>query len=308
MHKKPIIALLGPTATGKTHLALELAGKYPLKIISVDSAMIYKHMNIGTGKPSTTELAHVPHALIDILDPNESYSAADFRKDALQCIEMSHKENKIPLLVGGTMLYFNALMKGLAVLPKADIHIRRQLQSELENHGLKKMHARLCKVDPNAAAHIYPNDPQRVLRALEVYAITGQPITSLWQAQPLLSEKYSILEVGIFPHDRDKLHTDIAKRFQHMLQVGFVDEVSRLRARADLSLNCPSMRAVGYRQIWQYLEGEFDYDSMQENALAATRQLAKRQMTWLRQWQDIQYVTECKAGAKLIQKFVLGTH
>lgn len=296
---REVVMLLGPTASGKTQLAIDLVQRYPFEIISVDSAMIYKYMDIGTGKPNKEELILAPHHLIDILEPTQSYSVADFRKDALKLITEIHARNKIPLLVGGTMLYFNALIHGIADLPEANLEIRRQLEQEANSVGLTKMHLRLAEVDSVSAERIHPNDPQRLLRALEIYQITGKPMSELWQNQTALIENYEVTQLGIFPDDRALLHSAIAKRFQEMLKKGFVDEVQNLRERGDLTINLPSMRSVGYRQIWQYLEGLYDYTTMQEKAVAATRQLAKRQLTWLRHWDNLQ----CFATAEDLKTF-----
>lgn len=301
---REVIMLLGPTASGKTQLAMDLVQHYPLEIISVDSAMIYKQMDIGTGKPTKEELALAPHHLIDLLEPTQSYSAADFRKDALKLIAEIHERNKIPLFVGGTMLYFNALIHGIADLPEADLTIRKQLEQEAATMGLSKMHARLVELDPVSAKRIHPNDPQRLLRALEVYQLTGKSMSELWQNQTALIENYKVTQLAIFPEDRALLHRAIADRFQMMLQKGFVAEVQNLRERGDLNINLPSMRCVGYRQVWQYLDGVDDYPTMQEKAIAATRQLAKRQLTWLRHWDNLQ----CFATAQDLKTFFMNLY
>ncbi len=286
--KLPIITLMGPTASGKTRLAIELVQKYPLEIVSVDSAMIYETMDIGTGKPSKTELEKAPHQLIDFLDPAKSYSAFDFCQDALKCVEKIHQNHKIPLLAGGTMMYFDALIHGIAPLPAANANIRKSLNEEAHTHGLNKLHQRLKKVDAKSAELIHPNDPARIIRALEVYEITGQPLSYLKTRRTPLSHHYEVIQLAIFPEDRKNLHQDIETRFLQMLKQGLVDEVKTLKAREDLSENMPSMRSVGYRQVWQYLEGAFDETTMVDKAVAATRQLAKRQMTWLRSWPEVQ--------------------
>lgn len=280
-----IICLLGPTASGKTNLALALTKYLPIEIISVDSALIYRGMDIGTAKPDATILQSVPHHLINTHDPIEAYSAADFCRDVEQLIPAIIARKKIPLLVGGTMLYFRSLWQGLAILPPADPLIRQQIDTRAATEGWETLHNELKKVDPDAAARIHPNDPQRIQRALEVYYITGQPLSSFFTQNQ--TTPYAILKLAIAPHDRALLHQRIANRFDQMLNQGFVTEVEALRARGDLSLALPSMRAVGYRQVWEYLDGNYDYDTMREKAIVATRQLAKRQLTWLRSFDDV---------------------
>jgi len=277
---------MGPTAAGKTDLAIELVERLPLEIISVDSAMIYKGMDIGTAKPDAEVLARAPHRLIDFLDPAEAYSAARFCADAVREIEDIARAGKIPLLVGGTMMYFRSLLQGLAQLPAADERIRAELAAEAQALGWQEMHRQLAAVDAVAAARIHPNDPQRIGRALEVYRLTGVPLTQwLQQAPPALP--YQPLLLGLVVSERGVLHARIAARFEHMLETGLVEEVARLRARDDLDINKPAIRAVGYRQVWQYLNGELDYTEMREKGIAATRQLAKRQLTWLRSMPDL---------------------
>lgn len=290
---------MGPTASGKTALALELAEHHNCEIISVDSALIYREMDIGTAKPSAEELARGPHRLIDIRDPRESYSAADFRSDCLREIEQIISMGKTPLLVGGTMLYFKALLEGLSPLPSADEGIRAQIQQEAEQQGWQMLHQELARIDPVSAARIHPNDPQRLARALEVYRISGKSLTELTQSKsPELS--YDVVQFAIAPQERKTLHGLIETRFMQMLQAGFTDEVAKLKQRGDLHLDMPSMRCVGYRQCWQYLEGEFDHDTMVEKAVAATRQLAKRQLTWLRGWPELNWL-ESGAQGNIVQ-------
>lgn len=290
---------MGPTASGKTALALELAEHHNCEIISVDSALIYRGMDIGTAKPSAEELARGPHRLIDIRDPCESYSAADFRSDCLREIEQIVNMGKTPLLVGGTMLYFKALLEGLSPLPSADEAIRAQIQQEAEQLGWQVLHQELARIDPVSAARIHPNDPQRLGRALEVYRISGKSLTELTQEKsPELP--YDVVQFAIAPQERKTLHGLIETRFMQMLQAGFSDEVAKLKQRGDLHLDMPSMRCVGYRQCWQYLEGEFDHDTMVEKAVAATRQLAKRQLTWLRGWPELNWL-ESGAQGNLVQ-------
>lgn len=278
----PAIFVMGPTAAGKTDLALNLHRKLPCDLISVDSALVYKGMDVGAAKPSPEELQQTPHRLIDILDPTEAYSAARFREDALAAMAEITSAGRIPLLVGGTMLYFRALEQGLAELPAADEQVRARLDAEMEQQGLAAMHQRLQQVDPDSAARIHPNDPQRIQRALEVYEITGQTMTELHAQAARDKFPYRLAKLIIAPEDRAILHKRIEKRFKLMLEQGFLDEVASLRARGDLDLSLPSMRAVGYRQVWEYLDGQYDYDEMVYRGVVATRQFAKRQFTWLR--------------------------
>lgn len=280
---------MGPTASGKTALAIDMATQHNCEIISVDSALIYRGMDVGSAKPSEQELAIAPHRLIDILDPSESYSAADFRRDALAAIEDIIARGKTPLLVGGTMMYFKALLDGLSPLPGADEAIRKQILLQAEAQGWESLHQELCEIDPVAGQRIHPNDPQRLSRALEVYRISGKTMTELTQTKSA-ALPYDVVQFAIAPNDRKVLHGLIAKRFNIMLEQGFIDEVATLKARGDLHLDLPSMRCVGYRQCWQYLDNEFDHATMVEKATAATRQLAKRQLTWLRSWPDLQWL------------------
>jgi tRNA dimethylallyltransferase len=278
----PAVFLMGPTASGKTDLAVELAQHFPFALISVDSALVYRGMDIGTAKPDPATLQRAPHRLIDILDPSESYSAAQFRADALREMQQIYRQGQIPLLVGGAMLYFRALQQGLSVLPSADPAVRADLSAQLASAGLAVLHERLARLDPVAAARIHPHDTQRILRALEVYVITGRSMTELYTRQHDESLVYKIVKMVLAPVDRQLLHQRIEQRFQRMLAQGFVAEVERLRRRGDLNLDKPSMRAVGYRQVWEYLEDQSDYPEMCRRVLAATRQFAKRQLTWLR--------------------------
>lgn len=278
-----IICLMGPTAVGKTDLAVRLVEEFPCEIISVDSAMVYRGMDIGTAKPTADILARAPHALIDIKDPADAYSAAEFCVDAQQCIEGILARNKIPLLVGGTMMYFRALQFGLANLPSADEKIREALFAEGQTLGWPTLHARLALVDPLAASRIHPHDVQRIQRALEIYQLSGKTMSSQHNEESLL-QKYSLVNVGILCDDRAELHRRIEQRFAEMLAQGFIDEVQTLFARGDLNEQTPSMRSVGYRQVWQYLANKLSFAEMQLRATIATRQLAKRQMTWLRHW------------------------
>ena len=283
-----VLCLMGPTAAGKTALAEAIADRIPVDLISVDSALIYRGMDIGTGKPDAAELARYPHALIDICDPLESYSAARFRDDALALIARAHGRGRVPLLVGGTMLYFKALIEGIAELPDADPAVRARLEQEREQLGLNALHERLRQLDPVAAERIHPNDPQRLLRALEVIAVTGEPMSALWQKAAGAPAPYRFMQVGLLP-DRAWLHQRIAIRFDAMLAAGLLAEVERLRSRGDLQPDLPSMRCVGYRQAWDWLDARdrgqpLPLAELRERGLAATRQLAKRQYTWLRGW------------------------
>ncbi|MBZ6073950.1 tRNA (adenosine(37)-N6)-dimethylallyltransferase MiaA [Aeromonas schubertii] len=284
------IFLMGPTASGKTDLAIALTRVLPCDIISVDSALIYREMDIGTAKPSAAELAAAPHRLIDILDPSQSYSAADFRRDALREMAEIAGRGRIPLLVGGTMLYFKALLEGLSPLPSADPEVRRQLEEEAERLGWQALHDELSRVDPVAGARIHPNDPQRLTRALEVYRVSGKTLTELTRIQGE-ALPYRVSQFAIAPEERSELHRRIELRFDLMLQGGLEEEVRRLLERGDLTPDLPSIRCVGYRQMWDYLIGEVGYDEMRYRGIVATRQLAKRQMTWLRGWPDVTWLT-----------------
>ena len=297
---KKIIFLMGPTASGKTPLAVSLVQQLPLDIISVDSAMIYRGMDIGTAKPTADILKIAPHRLIDIVEPNESYSAGRFREEALREIEDIIVAGKTPLLVGGTMMYFRILMQGMAALPRADESIRAAIKARADQSSWAALHAELANVDPKAAARIHANDAQRISRALEVFQLTGTPITTLQQEATSPLAGFQIEQFAITPSDRAILHDRIAKRFDAMLEEGFMDEVKKLYARGDLTTVMPSVRSVGYRQAWSYLEGEIDFDTMREQAIAATRQLAKRQLTWLRSWPDIAWLNS--GGEGLVER------
>ncbi len=279
----PIVCLMGPTASGKTELAVDLVETLPMDIISVDSVMVYREMDIGSAKPDDEMLARAPHRLIDICDPSEAYSAARFRDDALREMAVIVAQDRIPLLVGGTMLYFRSLLNGLSALPQADPEIRSRLEAEAEIEGWFSLHRRLVEVDPAAAARIHPNDPQRIQRALEVYELTGSPLSELQQSQQTdQALPYRIIKLAVAPADRTVLHERIAQRFELMLQAGLIAEVEALQQRGDLNQDMPAIRAVGYRQVWEYLGGGLDYNEMVERGIIATRQLAKRQFTWLR--------------------------
>ena len=285
MNKAKIISLMGPTASGKTAFAMELYDRYPIDIISVDSALIYRGMDIGSAKPTKQEQQKYPHKLIDICDPAESYSAANFRHDAIEEIEKSLSNGRTPLLVGGTMLYFKALIEGLSPLPAADSDIRQQIEEKANKLGWQAIHEELKKVDPVSAQRIHPNDPQRLNRALEVYLISGKSLTELTQESGE-ALPYDIMQLAIMPEDRAELHQRIEQRFLQMLDQGFEEEVKTLMLRSDLHTNLPSIRCVGYRQMWEYLNGDISYDEMVFKGICATRQLAKRQITWLRGWKQ----------------------
>jgi len=285
--KPAAIFLMGPTASGKTELAVRLGERFSLELISVDSALVYRGMDIGTAKPDAATLKRAPHRLLDIRDPAESYSAAEFRRDALLEMSRISKSGHVPLLVGGTMLYFRALIGGLARMPAASAVLRRRLEAEAGQVGWARMHERLAELDPTAAARIHPHDPQRIQRALEVIELSGRKLSELQQEHQRQQEShcaYRILSLVVCPSSRQTFH--------HMLQRGFIEEMKRLRARGDLHPDLPSMRCVGYRQAWRYLEGAIDLPEMSRQAIVATRRLAKRQLTWLRQqegalWYDL---------------------
>ncbi len=277
----PLHCLMGPTAAGKTGLALWLAERFPIEIVSVDSAQVYRGMDIGTAKPDPALRARLPHHLIDLRDPAEAYSAAEFRADALAAIRDIRRRGRLPLLVGGTRLYFLALLEGLSDLPPADPELRARLTAEAGELGWPALHRRLAAGDARTAARLHPNDGQRIQRALEVLELTGRPL-SLWTGSTLPSPGAAAREWIVAPADRARLHQQIAGRFQQMLAAGLVEEVEKLRRRPDLDLQCAAMRAVGYRQVWQHLEGCFPREAMVERAVAATRQFAKRQFSWLR--------------------------
>jgi tRNA dimethylallyltransferase len=287
-------ALLGPTASGKSALALRLAERYPIEIVSVDSAQVYRGMDIGTAKPGAAERARVPHHLVDLVNPDERYSAGRFRADALRVIVEILERKKIPLLVGGTMLYYRTLVAGLDALPSADAQARMAINEEAERRGWPALHAELSRVDPEAARRIMPNDAQRIQRALEVYRITGQPISSLQQGGNA-ALPFSIAAYALLP-ERPDLHQRIEARFDAMLRNGLVEEVEKLKQTCPLSAELPSMRAVGYRQVWCFLEGEIGERALREQGIAATRQLAKRQITWLRRLPGLESAHKLEAA------------
>ncbi len=293
------ILLMGPTAAGKTDLAVELAARYPLEVISVDSALVYRGMDIGTGKPSPEVLARCPHHLIDILDPSEAYSAGQFVRDASRLIADIHTRGRVPLLVGGTMLYFRALLRGIAEMPKADPQFRADLDSRATQLGWPALHAELAQRDPVVAARIGPNDAQRIQRALEVMHLTGQPMSVVQaQARPPLP-KVRFTAIGLSPADREVLYARIEARFHHMLAAGFLDEVRRLYARGDLHAELPAIRAVGYRQLWQHLAGDCSLQEAVQQGILATRHLARRQLVWMRSEPALQWVDSAASDALL---------
>jgi tRNA dimethylallyltransferase len=280
-------ALLGPTASGKSSLAMALAERLPIEIVSMDSAQVYRGLDIGTAKPSASERARVPHHLIDLLDPDRSYSTGRWRADAVAAVREILSRGKIPLVVGGTMLYYRALIGGLDALPQADAQVRGEINAEAASRGWPALHAELERVDPKSARRIAPGDTQRIQRALEVWRLTGKPLSAL-QGHTRGALPFALKAFALVPAERDALHERIAQRFDAMLKAGLVEELETLRARYRLTPGMPSMRAVGYRQVWEYLEGEVGADAMREGAVAATRQLAKRQLTWLRALPDLE--------------------
>ncbi|ELY2781843.1 tRNA (adenosine(37)-N6)-dimethylallyltransferase MiaA [Cronobacter turicensis] len=283
------IFLMGPTASGKTALAIRLRQTLPVELISVDSALVYKGMDIGTAKPDAHELSQAPHRLLDIIDPAQAYSAADFRRDALKEMADIVAAGRIPLLVGGTMLYFKALLEGLSPLPSADPTVRAEIERQAAEQGWDALHRKLQEIDPVAAQRIHPNDPQRLSRALEVFFISGKTLTELTQTSGE-ALPYQVHQFAIAPASRELLHQRIEQRFHQMLASGFEAEVRALFARGDLHTDMPSVRCVGYRQMWSYLAGEISYDEMVYRGICATRQLAKRQMTWLRGWEGVHWL------------------
>ncbi|MBV7434355.1 tRNA (adenosine(37)-N6)-dimethylallyltransferase MiaA [Cardiobacteriaceae bacterium TAE3-ERU3] len=279
--RAPVLCIFGPTASGKTDLAMQLADQYPCDLISVDSAQIYRHMNIGSAKPDVDTLARYPHALIDILEPEESYSAANFADDATQLIELAHKNKRLPILVGGTMLYYHALFGGLADLPASDPAIRTAIEQRITEDGLEPLYQYLISIDQYAADKLTPNDRQRIIRFTELLETTGKTPSELFEQQRTSRPSWPTLSIGLEPA-RDALHRRIAERFHIMIDAGFIDEVAELRNRPHLTAEHPSMRAVGYRQLWAYLDGAHSRNEAIELGIIATRQLAKRQITWMR--------------------------
>ena len=292
--RPPAILLMGPTASGKTALACQLSERFPLELVSVDSALVYRGLDIGSAKPDAATLARYPHRLIDIRDPEQAYSAGEFRDDALREMAQITAAGRVPLRVGGTGLYFRALTRGFSDLPTADAQLRARLQAQLQVHGLAALHSRLAALDPAAAARIRPGDTQRVLRALEVIELSGRPLSELQQGGE--RAPYRFLKLALVPAERAPLHARIAARFEQMLREGLVEEVRGLRARPGLHADLPSMRAVGYRQVWQYLDGEFALAELRDRGVFATRQLAKRQITMLRAELDARWLDPERGG------------
>lgn len=291
------IFLMGPTAAGKTDTAIALHESLGHELISVDSAMVYRGMDIGSAKPSAGELARAPHHLIDVRDPAEPYSAADFRDDALGLMRQISAAGKVPLLVGGTMLYYKQLVEGVANLPSADPLIRQRLEAQRQAEGLISLHQQLAKVDAASARRIHPNDPQRLMRALEVYYVSGRPMSELWAEQRPETFPWRVLSIGLAPADRSLLHQRIAQRFEGMLNEGLINEVAALKKRNDIHSDLPAMKSVGYRQVWEYLEDAYDYATLSERGVIATRQLAKRQLTWLRSWHELTWIDSQRSNA-----------
>lgn len=299
------IFLMGPTAAGKTDAAIALHERLGHELISVDSAMVYRGMDIGSAKPSAAELARAPHRLIDIRDPVEPYSAADFRQDALGEMRQISARGKVPLLVGGTMLYYKRLVEGVANLPAADAAIRQRLEAQCQAEGLAALHRTLGDVDPVSAARIHPNDPQRLMRALEVYYVSGRPMSELWAEQQPETFPWRVMSIALAPQDRAVLHQRIALRFKTMLAEGLIDEVAALKQRTNVHYDLPAMKSVGYRQVWEYLDGEYDQAELLERGIIATRQLAKRQLTWLRSWPSLRWIDSQQPGVlDKVLKFV----
>jgi tRNA dimethylallyltransferase len=294
-------ALLGPTASGKSRLALALAERLPLEIVSMDSAQVYRGLDIGTAKPIAAERAALPHHLIDVLDPDRSYSTGRWRADAIGAVKEILGRGKVPLIVGGTMLYYRALVGGLDALPQADAEVRAAINAQAAERGWPALHAELARIDPKSARRIPPGDAQRIQRALEVWRLTGKPLSAL-QGQTRAGLPFALKAFALVPEDRERLHERIAQRFDAMLESGLVEELKALRGRYALSSGMPSMRAVGYRQVWQYLEGEISADEMRAQAIAATRQLAKRQLTWLRSFGEVQPIAD--DAARLAHSFL----
>jgi tRNA dimethylallyltransferase len=305
-----VICLMGPTASGKTALAIELAQQRNFQLVSVDSAQVYRDMDIGTGKPDAETLVKAPHRLIDIRDPANAYSASEFRIDVLREIQEITSQGDVPLLVGGTMLYFKALRDGLAEMPNADPETRRAIEAKAAALGWESVHAELAAVDPVAAQRIHANDPQRLQRALEVYRVSGKTLTKHHEEERNKLDSDNRLPVnlhffGIQPSDRGVLHIKIRNRFLEMIRLGLVEEVQALRKRSDLNSSLPALKSVGYRQVWQYLEGQLSFDDMVDKSIIATRQLAKRQLTWLRSWEELHALDGPSAeSADYILKYV----
>jgi tRNA dimethylallyltransferase len=292
-----VLLIMGPTGAGKTDLAIRLAERYPIEIVSVDSAMVYRGMDIGTGKPPAEVLARHPHHLVDILDPSETYSAGQFVRDVGDAIGAIRRRGRLPVLVGGTMLYFRALRRGLAALPSADPEVRAQIDAQAQRVGWPAMHAELASFDPRSAARIQPNDAQRIQRALEVYRISGRTLSDFHAEAQQPDPNLAFTTYAWVPADRERLYDAIRMRFHAMLQAGLLDEVRRLHSRADLHADLPSIRAVGYRQLWEYLDGQVSLEAAVDKAIVATRHLARRQLIWLRAEEDIKFLNALEPNA-----------
>jgi len=300
------IFIMGPTATGKTDLALSIYSELESELVSVDSALVYREMNIGTAKPDEKTLSQFPHHLIDIIDPSEVYSAGQFRGDALRLMQQSIDQHRTPVLVGGTMLYFNTLQKGIAKMPDVDVAVKQAIELEAKTNGLQALYERLKKADPVSAERIHQNDPQRIKRALEIYDFTGKTLTHFWQQQKQNQSDFQFpyrrIKIALMPADRVELRQRITQRFDIMLKQGFIEEVEALFQREELHAEMPSIRAVGYRQVWAYLAGDYGYDEMREKAIIATAQLAKRQMTWLRKEPDCNFIEPTRLNTAKVMK------
>jgi tRNA dimethylallyltransferase len=307
MMSSPAILLMGPTASGKTSLAIALAREFPAEIVSVDSALVYRQMDIGTAKPSAELRAEVPHHLIDLVDPVEAYSAGRFRRDALAAMADIHGRGRVPVLVGGTMLYFRALQLGLAELPDADPAVRAELDETAAQRGWPALHAELAQVDPASAAKIRPGDSQRIQRALEVWRLSGRPLSQLQAAGAAPPQEWHFLKLGLAPRARPELHQAIEARFQAMMAAGFLSEVEGLHARGDLHPGLPAIRAVGYRQLWAHLEGEYGLDEAIRKSITATRRLAKRQMTWLRAEPALCWLADASQARAAVRNWLAAT-
>jgi tRNA dimethylallyltransferase len=294
---RPVALLMGPTGAGKTDVALELAQRLPVDIVSVDSAMVYRGMDIGTGKPDAATLRRVPHRLVDILDPSQAYSAGQFVRDAERAIEDIHAQGRLPLLVGGTMLYFRALRRGIAEMPSANPQIRAQIDAEASRRGWPALHAELATFDARAAARIRPNDAQRIQRAIEVYRVTGKSLSELHDSAAPPRADLQHHAFAWVPGDRAELYDRIERRFHAMMRAGLLEEVRRLYERGDLHIDLPSIRSVGYRQLWEHLQGQVALDSAIERAILATRHLARRQLVWLRADSDVRWIDTLESGA-----------
>lgn len=296
---------MGPTASGKTDLAISLVARTQCEIISVDSAMIYRDMDIGTAKPSQQELRQAPHHLINIRNPDESYSAAEFCNDANKLIDEIHHRGKIPLLVGGTIMYFHSLQFGINELPAADRELRRQMNQVGVSQGWSVLHEKLSQVDPESANKIHPNDAQRIQRALEVFELTGAKLSSHHNQKNPVRSDITVINIGLFPEQRSQLHANIASRFDDMLNQGVVEELIQIRQKWTLNKQMPSMRCIGYRQLWQYIDNQIDFPQMRDQAIAATRQLAKRQLTWLRHYPQTTLIDPYINSAQQIQREII---